>query len=104
MLMTDTSNVVPFPAAPAGSLRDRAAARRAWLAARWAAELIGMDPEASRSYARELSSDFRDVTALFMRVLSDLRCAEIPVRDQALRDKIDDFQIQAEIWARCTAS
>lgn len=95
-------NVIAFPGHRPGSLAERARARRDWLMARWAAERIGFDPGRARGYARRIAVGTSPRDTILHRIQRDFEAAGRPLGPEALYRKLDDFHIQAVIWARCT--
>lgn len=98
------SNVIAFPGHCRGSLAERARARRDWLMARWAADQIGFDPADARCYALRLAADTSAQDSLVHRIHADFHTVGLPVATEALLRKLDDFHIQAVVWARCNGA
>ena len=96
-------NVIPFPGVALGSHARRTRARRDWLFGRWAASCLGLPPAAARRYAREIASLEGPPGVPVRRVMADFERAGLPISSEELLDQIDDFHVQADIWARCTA-
>ena len=95
-------NIIAFPGHRPGGIAERARARRDWLMARWAAERIGLDAGSARGYARQLTTGTSPQDSIVHRISADFDAAGRPLDAQALYRKMDDFHIQAVIWARCT--
>lgn len=98
----ERSNVIIFPGHSRGSLAERARARRDWLMARWAAEQLGLDPGEARAYARRIAAGTTPQDTLIHRIQTDFRAAGVALPQELLFRKLDDFHIQASVWARCT--
>lgn len=69
----------------------RAEARRNKLLGLWAAELLGLDGEAAKSYAAEVvASDFQEAgdEDVFRKVSGDLKAKNVSVSDDKVREKM----------------
>ena len=98
----DADNVIPFPGVVIGPHGARTRARRDWLFGRWAAECLGLEAASARRYARDVASMDGPPGVPIRRVMMDFEIAGVDISCDELLDRVEEFHVQADIWARCT--
>jgi hypothetical protein len=76
----------------------RVAARRNRLLGRWAAEKMGLTPEETDAYAKEVvQADFEEAgdEDVIRKVLGDLTSAGVEIDDAAVRAALEDKSVEA---------